>query len=910
MARTGQFGRRPRVVQSLSATIVAMLREYNAMRDNNIMSAWERGGEFEGKKVTDAMVLAHWKERRDAVSKEDPLWDYYNNQMLNLEFSIDESKMALKYAEKKVGEGAMASFYRKWAKKSPTDSQAYRNLMIKAAQFMDAARGRAAGSSAAARQAAYNKEMQSNYNRYELSFDTVNGWLLYAAGKEGILTNADEDFLDLVIKGQTGGSDQVRMMGLFDLIYTDPRFAEVKKGLDEVLDGKPLTYEGFLGMFDNKATGLKKAGAIAKRYGDKTTEKNSDKALGELRQVRSYLGDLDVMAEYAEAHDKFAALMESGLAPWEADKVMAAYADELEFLRDNAGDIYIQGLLNNEIIAAREGKAAGPSVYDDSNPYVGSSGKESGDAQSTADARRKIADLDNRAKQGGVWVKDDKSGEWDVIPAQAFGQGTLDLTKGVLLPHITEDGDVKMVYVPTKPVSVEGVATTTNQSSTGLVPPAGTPVKPSDTPVVGRGYIDPFTGAIKMSVVDSNGDEVWHGSSPLRQGADVRPSGDGFVITATFPQGTSSFGATDVLAVSPDSNKFGYAEGADITDPVARGKAKFTSALDVFDGAAINAQLPRSDKEYNPALADFFASPQGVRALAGVDIAKVKEAYATIDKYLPASWTTLDPVTGKPTAFDQAEWESALWVAKTLAPYNDPDNAALRARAAQRVGVMPWTADRYTMERAQLYALSISSMERYDKIEAGKGGRFGIEGLNTPERKIEGYNDPERGFIATGLNTPEKYRDEVVNQVRLAQASEAILLKNKSQYTTPAPTAWAPGRGTGKKNVDWDKVNRDIQVTSAPYQYRQPGYDPNKTVPTPTIRLPGIAAGAGITLPQYLQPTNVPTTAITTENKNQPNPGVVVEPPPPPKPPSIRQAQVKAWTQPNPAKPVYGPVPI
>ena len=94
MATRGKFGRYPTTSTqpSLANTIVAIAREMQNQRDSNIMSAWQKGGTFEGKPVTDEMVLAHWKERMRHVSKDDPLYDQYSETVDQLHYSIAESK--------------------------------------------------------------------------------------------------------------------------------------------------------------------------------------------------------------------------------------------------------------------------------------------------------------------------------------------------------------------------------------------------------------------------------------------------------------------------------------------------------------------------------------------------------------------------------------------------------------------------------------------------------------------------------------------------------------------------------------------------------------------------------------------------------------------------------------------------
>jgi len=75
MARRGRFGRLPRVSPGLSQALANIAREMQNQRAQNLMSAWEKGGTFEGQKATDELVIKFWKDRLAHVDKQDPLYD-------------------------------------------------------------------------------------------------------------------------------------------------------------------------------------------------------------------------------------------------------------------------------------------------------------------------------------------------------------------------------------------------------------------------------------------------------------------------------------------------------------------------------------------------------------------------------------------------------------------------------------------------------------------------------------------------------------------------------------------------------------------------------------------------------------------------------------------------------------------
>lgn len=163
MARTGTFGRLPRAAPSLEATLVAIAREMEQQRDQNMMDAWQKGGSVDGKKVTDEAILAYWNKRLQGVSKDDPLYDTYANAIKQYQYAIAESKMTAQYAlipNPTAGDDSrMAQFYLNWAKKVPRDSEFYRVLQRDAGQFIRSARAKGEASNRSALEARYQAQL-------------------------------------------------------------------------------------------------------------------------------------------------------------------------------------------------------------------------------------------------------------------------------------------------------------------------------------------------------------------------------------------------------------------------------------------------------------------------------------------------------------------------------------------------------------------------------------------------------------------------------------------------------------------------------------------------------------------------------------------------------------------------------
>lgn len=147
MARRGSFGLQPRVAPNVSGQIIALAREYVAKRDALIMDAWRNGGKFEGKKVTDDMVLAYWRERQSGLDKGDPDYESASNQIMQLQYGIEQSKADVLHAQGKMSDSAYAQFFLRWAQKVPKNSEFYRTLQKDAAQLIEQGKAKAQANS-------------------------------------------------------------------------------------------------------------------------------------------------------------------------------------------------------------------------------------------------------------------------------------------------------------------------------------------------------------------------------------------------------------------------------------------------------------------------------------------------------------------------------------------------------------------------------------------------------------------------------------------------------------------------------------------------------------------------------------------------------------------------------------------
>lgn len=141
--RRGAFGRRRGRSSSIAALVVNLMREQRQTEDRAIFDAYTNGGKFQGKVVTDTVILDYIEGRRNMFDRADPMWDEWNNRLTQQKFSIGEQKIGLAFKEGKASAGAVANFYREQLKSIPRNSAFYREVAERASQWAKAATGAA-----------------------------------------------------------------------------------------------------------------------------------------------------------------------------------------------------------------------------------------------------------------------------------------------------------------------------------------------------------------------------------------------------------------------------------------------------------------------------------------------------------------------------------------------------------------------------------------------------------------------------------------------------------------------------------------------------------------------------------------------------------------------------------------------
>jgi hypothetical protein len=592
----------------LASVIVAMMREIASQEDSNIVDAWQNGGEYKGRPVTDEMLLRHFRQRRDGVSKRDPLWDKWNNTLLNYEFSIAESKMSLKYAQHKVGEGQMADFYRKWAGKVPHNSEVYRSLMRSAAQFADAATSRAAGSRAAASQSGYNSAVESSWKKYERDYDNASSLLLTAAYRAGILQQTDtttpDDLMDL-----RGGdeADHARFLDLFDQIQSDPYYADIKAALDKSgLAG--LTYGQFVSLGADKTHGIDARIRIARQFGDESGAKAAVEEKTKFLLQRAKVADIDEFAAYENYRRTVQnALANDVMNPWEVNDLLTGYADALRNFRDSAVAEEDKGFFNNELSAFSGMGTIGPTAFEGTEGGIrtNTSADSLGLSSILLLAQNTIKAVEDG--QAVLTVSVDKNGQ------EAYG------TMARNDPSLSDPHNGTMVFLPGgshgtipayavyQPVLLQPAEL---DPRTGR--PAGNPGVAGDQQV---GVVMRINGHDYYGIyVGQGGQDIrWFADSPFKAGATVERGTDGMVVTApvSLLSGTTDPTTGEMLGFDPLS----------VIDPRALNDEltytnRFTSPVEAvytFDSEARSALLHTSDAQLQAAAA---LAPDPVTAFA------------------------------------------------------------------------------------------------------------------------------------------------------------------------------------------------------------------------------------------------------------------------------------------------------
>jgi hypothetical protein len=353
----------PTKAPDITATIMAMVAQYESARDRNILFAWKTtGAKFEGKEVHDKDLLAHFKQRIADSAPGDPIRDYWEETLAQYTFHIADDKMKTAYKLGQIKEPAMAAFYRKWAAKTPKDTAAWRSLMQSAGNFEKATRAATGVSKRSLQIKAYEQNMADIKKR-----DIDPGMKSWS-----YLVNAAAA-LSIPIDASTGGMGLDNTANLDDILSsTEANHPDDYQQLMVAMhvaypgrtNGAPLTSDDVLRGMKRLDRGLSAQIKATRKMGYGTAElehqrDNVRANITNLKVVKSDLADQYRDAELQYKEDLAAAVGHPDLEV----KANEDFANALDPLVDKAGRlgaVTLSGRIYDHARAARGEKPRGP----------------------------------------------------------------------------------------------------------------------------------------------------------------------------------------------------------------------------------------------------------------------------------------------------------------------------------------------------------------------------------------------------------------------------------------------------------------------------------------------------------------------------------------------------------------------
>lgn len=695
MARTGRFGRQPRSAPNLTNTLIAIAREAERQRDQNIMDAWMEGGKFEGKKVTDELVLAHWKARMEGVDKDDPLWDTYKNAHDQLDYQIHESKMTAAYATGKKTDAQMVAFYLGWAKKVPRNSEFWRVLQRDAGQYMRANKA----SNEAARRAAAEKRYQDaqtdTYNRRERAAE----YMVDVFRRMAQSGNADAG-MGPVIAGVGSGSDLTNfdpsdpeaMLRLIELITpTRETVIDVggpggprKPGSEPVAggvlyhddNGNPVTGQTILdtlskydpqfataggridldyvrGLMDTQIKGIDERIARAEKTGHMTDAENLRKQKSYFAMIGRQVDAWPIQQSYNIARAEYDKVVsDKTSSPMAVIKAWEAYKSTLFSLADDPR-IAADDATRSRLIAEANGDAGAPTLAESftglSDPAF--AGQATDSAENAAAIEFMQAQIDAVKTGGMVWTMGDLNDDGTFTPrAGGASIGAADPQ-----PLVTNTAQTRVVYIPDArgegsiPVYMQGIPITAKaQDANGLA------LKATSANPLGYAY-DIVVGGVTTTVYgfdiqnpDGTTKTVFSTDPPWNEGAGVTNSAAGgnhieVSLTRFAPQLTPE----QLQKNGPVAGADGwYVQGATYNRTTGKwsgGELNFdplaaTFATDERNMLGTGAIDPNTDF-FSPTLAGLMATDEGRAVLRTLDNNPVWKAQLEADAARYAGYT-------------------------------------------------------------------------------------------------------------------------------------------------------------------------------------------------------------------------------------------------------------------------------
>jgi hypothetical protein len=367
-------------------------------RDQAITDAWKNGGSYEGKQVTDAMLLSHWQDRLKGIAKDDPLYDTYKNTITQYEYTIAESKASTAYdkivSPTAADDAKMASFYTNWAKKIPMDSEFYRVLQRDAAQFMRSSQSKATAASKANAEKDYQNQQKGIHDQGQAAGEYVLDALARMAG-EGSTAN-HLTAIDATSLGTLTAVDSETMMKLIGLVTPSAEYAGPSKRTpggagDQVLyhddNNKPVTalqfiqgltkldphYNGHFSagyiqsIIDTQKSSIQKQIALATKTGHGSDVTQLQSRLGQVVSLGRSMQAWPVAQDYMHARDEYNSVLSDPSATPSAK--LSAWTKYQNELYDIAKDprVASDGNFTSRILAEADMRPGSKTIYEDLN---------------------------------------------------------------------------------------------------------------------------------------------------------------------------------------------------------------------------------------------------------------------------------------------------------------------------------------------------------------------------------------------------------------------------------------------------------------------------------------------------------------------------------------------------------------
>lgn len=374
------------------------------------MDAWQKGGTFEGKTVTDDQVLAYWAARLAQLSPTDPLYDAYKQTHDQIDYNINESKQGLLYAQGKITDAQMAQFYINWSQKVPKDSDFWRQLQTDAAKFMQSAKARGRAGAASASSSAYSSSQNATYTDQVALGDTLTSILTDLARNYSSppIIGQEQDLTDFLLDGQNdpGRMDQL-IKDINGAMKTNPDawsgVVAAIRAADPTWDGS-LTPEYWSAAVKAQAQGWATMAAAATKAGFTTEANKYTKNAAAAGKVGVTVASLPVAAAYSLARERFDAVWKApGVTDKDKSNAAAAFAKDIDGLVGLPGlSLFQANSLRADAAALRGDTTAtgAPSFYEN---YLGNQGVKLGSTGASGEQTGENAKFAKAVSEQSYW---------------------------------------------------------------------------------------------------------------------------------------------------------------------------------------------------------------------------------------------------------------------------------------------------------------------------------------------------------------------------------------------------------------------------------------------------------------------------------------------------------------------------